>query len=329
MQIIQYFIEKIRTVQASNFDDLALEIFQFQAKHNPVYADFIRLLKIEPQEISSIYSIPYLPIELFKNHKILCQGFHPKKVFESSGTSGGQTSKHWAANLDLYLENAKTGFEKSIGPLAEYEILALLPSYLERNNSSLVEMVNFFVKNSLPTPTSFYLNDFSALKERINHNKKNKIKTILFGVSFALVDFALQEKPNCSDCLIIETGGMKGTRKEMVREELHQLLSDNMNNPVISSEYGMTEMYSQAYLNQKKWFDPISSLKPIVREFNDPFQIGLINRRGGLNFIDLANLHSCCFLETQDLGLVNEQEKFQVLGRLDNSMQRGCNLLYG
>lgn len=322
------FKEKIFQLNKSNFEKVALDLFLYQAKYNLVYKEYIKLLKINPKSIDKIEKVPFLPIEFFKNYKIQTQIFKEEKIFESSGTTGQNTSKHYVANLQFYEEISQNIFENTYGSLNHYHILALLPSYLERDNSSLVYMVKSFIQKSASKHSGFYLDDFEGLIAKIKSLIQDKHKKILLiGVTFALLDLAEQYPNDFSDIIIMETGGMKGRRKEMIREEIHQRLKNAFNINNIHSEYGMTELLSQTYSQGQEVFNLPSTMKILLREVNDPFSVSPKHKTGGVNIIDLANIDSCAFIATQDLGEMINESQFKVLGRFDNSDLRGCNLM--
>jgi phenylacetate-coenzyme A ligase PaaK-like adenylate-forming protein len=318
--------EKVLAVNNENFDEIALQIFQFQANQNPVYQDYLRFLKVAPENIHSIYQIPFLPIELFKNHIVLCKNLKTERIFTSSGTTGSQTSQHHIVNTEFYIEISKRIIEQIYQNLENYHLLALLPSYLERNNSSLVFMVESFMQKTL-SPSGFYLHNFEQLHKDLIELKSQHKKVLLIGVTFALLDFAEQYPDDYKEIIVIETGGMKGKRKEMIREEVHEYLCKQMNLEEIHSEYGMTELLSQFYSTKNGIFLPNPFAKVLLRETNDPFSLQNLPKNGGINLIDLANIHSCSFLETKDLGKLLPDGTFQIVGRFDNSDIRGCNLM--
>lgn len=325
-------VREIETIEPSAFNLLALRVFRYQAYHNPLYKYYLSLLKVEPQMIDSIESIPFLPISFFKTHQVksamVDQDVTTNSItFSSSGTMGQTTSQHHVKDLRFYLRNTQRGFEYFYGKVEDYCILGLLPSYLERQGSSLIAMVDYFVQCSRYTQSGFFLYNHDELAERLLQNTASHIPTILIGVSFALLDFAEQYPINLKDVIIMETGGMKGRRKELTRTELHTKLQKAFNVSTIHSEYGMTEMLSQAYSKGAGLFYPTPTLKVLAREITDPFTIQKCGRIGALNIIDLANLDSCAFIATDDLGSVYQDGSFEILGRLDNSDIRGCNLL--
>ena len=325
MKIFEQFLY---TVNDSTFDDIALRIFYKQAKENKVYRDFIGFLGIEPTSIDRVDKIPFLPISFFKSHDVVTgnQGI-PEIIFTSSGTSGSFSSRHIVPQLSFYLSNAKRNFEFFFGSLTEYHILALLPSYLERDGSSLISMVNYFMAESQSSGSGFYLNNYEELLRQIKKVKDDGRKVLLLGVSFALLELAERFEVDLSQCIIMDTGGMKGKRKELTREELHEFLQNKFHVDVIHSEYGMTELMSQAYSAGGGLYSLPPWMKAVARDLNDPFKMEPIGKTGGINVIDLANLHSCAFIETQDLGKIHQNGRFEILGRFDNSDIRGCNLL--
>ena len=328
MQTFKSFEQILYTVNDSSFEDIALRLFYEQATRNKVYRDFIGYLGVIPASIDKIENIPFLPIAFFKSHLVLSGEWpNPQIIFTSSGTTGLTTSRHAVPQLSFYLENAKRNFEFFFGPLSDYHILALLPSYLEREGSSLISMVNYFIKESKSGHAGFYLNNDESLLKKIQFLKNDNRKVLFLGVSFALLELAEKYEADLSHCLIMETGGMKGRRKELTREELHEFLQKRFNVKVIHSEYGMTELMSQAYSLGNGLFRSPNWMKVLVRDVNDPFKIEQVGKTGGINIIDLANIYSCAFIETQDLGKALQNGSFEILGRFDNSDIRGCNLL--
>ncbi len=306
---------------------MALKVFNFQYQNNQVYQNFCNLLKVNPTEVTAIEKIPFLPIEFFKNQLVICGEEKPDITFLSSGTTGQNQSKHLVKDVSVYVESFTKGFEQFYGKIDEYCFLALLPSYMEREGSSLIYMTEYLVKHSKHPLSGFYLNNYNELIETIKKLKRQKQQTILIGVSFALLDLAEQHQIDLSDIIIMETGGMKGRRKEMTRTELHAIYKERFNVNQIHSEYGMTELLSQAYSKGNGLFETPSWMKILIREPNDPFHLLSNNQTGGINVIDLANYNSCSFIATQDLGKIYDNHTFEVLGRFDNSDLRGCNLL--
>lgn len=322
------FIPKIYQLNDNTFQDIALEVFQFQAEYNPVYRDFLRNLGVSAGRITQLNDIPFLPVSLFKSHTIQTGNWTPTEFFQSSGTTGMIPSRHAVADVNFYCEHADHCFRHFFGNPDQYHFLALLPSYLERSGSSLITMLRYFIEQSQSVHSGFYLYDQENLLRKISElQKENDRKIILWGVSFALLDLAEKHKTDLGDCYIFETGGMKGRRREITREELHAVLTDRLNASRIYSEYGMTELFSQAYTQGDHRFFTPPQMKIIGRDVSDPFSKGLVNENAGINVVDLGNLHSISFIETEDLGKVYEDGSFRVLGRLDNSEIRGCNWL--
>jgi hypothetical protein len=321
------FRTQLYEVNDNSFEDIALELFRFQARNNKVYADFIRHLHIDPDKIHSLAAIPFLPIRFFKEFEIRTGEWIPEKIFSSSGTTGVTHSRHGVFDLQFYHDHSLRNFEFFFGPVTDYHFLALLPSYLERNDSSLVSMMDNFIRKSESPHSGFYLNNIETLIKDLEILKNQSKKTILWGVSFALLDLLEKYRPDLSHCLIFETGGMKGRRKEVIREELHHTLTTGFNVPKVYSEYGMTELLSQAYTEGGDRFYCPSWLKVIGRDTLDALEKGLLNETAGINVIDLGNWHSVAFIETEDLGKVYPDQSFEILGRFDNSDVRGCNLL--
>jgi hypothetical protein len=317
----------ILTVNTEQFDNLALEVFYYQSVHCEVYKKYLDLLKTDLTKINKVEDIPYLPIEFFKCFKITSTESTPEIIFESSSTSGLGISKHYVKSKEWYTELFKASFKFHLNNVAKYCHLALLPSYLEREHSSLVFQINHFIQNSQFKESGFYLFDQSALAEQIRYNEQHSIPTILWGVTYALLDFAESFPMALKHTQIIETGGMKGKRKEIVREELHQILKNAFEIQSISGEYGMTELMSQAYSFENGRYKCPPWMRIMTREINDPLSSAPIGKNGVINIIDLGNLNSCSFIATSDIGKVFEDGAFEVLGRLDNSDTRGCNLL--
>lgn len=327
MEIFKSLYERVFSLTSEGFETLALELFNFQYLHNPIYKAYVDNLTVKPELVTSMTQIPFLPIELFKRHEIKTGSWKSREVFESSGTTGAVTSRHHVFDGAYYLKSCQLIFEEFYGPVEDYTVLALLPSYLERENSSLVYMARDFISKSHDTRSGFFLHDQETLVKLLTTLQEEKKPTLLLGVTFALLDLAENHQLNLGDVIIMETGGMKGRRKEMVRSEVHEILTDAFGVRAIHSEYGMTELLSQAY--SKGWgiFKPGGSIRVFTRDVNDPLHISNDLRSGGLNVIDLANVHSCCFVETKDIGKVYENGTFEVLGRMDNSDIRGCNLM--
>ncbi len=320
--------EEIFTIENENqFNDFAIKIFNYQAENNPVYKEYLFHLGVNISSIHSYQNIPFLPIEFFKTHQILTGAGDSEMIFYSSGTTGSQRSKHYIKDLAFYEKSFLKTFNRFYGDVDEYCILALLPTYLENESSSLVYMVNQLIQKSGHPESGFYLNNIETLASKLKDLDQSGQKVMLFGVSYALMDLAHQFPMQLSNTIILETGGMKGTRKELTKNELHQFLAKKLGVEKIHSEYGMTELLSQAYSKgDGKFFTP-PWMKILVRDTYDPFSYVQKGRSGGINIIDLANIHSCSFIETKDLGKINKDNSFEVLGRFDYSDIRGCNLL--
>ncbi len=317
---------KVFNINNEGFETLALEIFHFQYQNNAVYKAFTDALKLEPGTIDSINKIPYLPVRFFKSMDVMSTNFKPEAIFESSGTTGSINSRHIVKDLSIYEESFLMDFELFYGSVNDYCILGLLPSYLERGNSSLVYMVNKLIEQSDHAQSGFYLDEYEKLSKVITALENSKQKTLLIGVTFALLDFAEKFPMPLHSTIIMETGGMKGRRKEMIREELHGILKKAFSVKNIHSEYGMTELLSQAYSIGDGIFNLPPWMKVLVRGEEDPF---LVDQSGAgiLNIIDLANIYSCSFIATDDAGKLNDDGSFEVLGRVDGSDLRGCSLL--
>lgn len=320
-------LDKIRELPAGNFSELVLEVFHYQALRNPVYADYLRYLGVAAMDIDAPDRIPFLPIQLFKSYVLQSGTWTPVRTFTSSGTTGEQTSRHLLFDEEWYRLNARRGFEHFYGPVKDYCVLALLPAYLERSGSSLVFMADDFIQQSKYEESGFFLRNYGELVARLQHCQKLGIPTLLIGVSFALWDLAERFPLDLGGVIIMETGGMKGRRREITREELHGILQPAFQVEQIHSEYGMTELLSQAYSQGAGLFRPAPTMRVLSREINDPLQPQAMGRTGALNIIDLANLDTISFIATDDLGRVYPDHSFEILGRLDASDLRGCNLL--
>jgi phenylacetate-coenzyme A ligase PaaK-like adenylate-forming protein len=322
------FKHSIFNLQSSvEFNEVARSLFRFQYKNNLIYRSFVDALGVSESKVYHLEQIPFLPVSFFKTHKVVTGDFAEEVIFESSGTTGAETSRHYVADLALYELSFTKGLEQVYGNLSEYVIFALLPSYLERKNSSLVYMVERMLLKSNHQMGGFFLNELEELQNQLLEAKRLGLKTMLIGVTFALLDMAQRFPVNIPDAIIIETGGMKGRRKELTRTELHQQLCDGFGVNKIHSEYGMTELLSQAWSRGDGIFRCPPWMKIMITDTNDPLSYLEIGRTGGINIIDLANFHSCSFIATQDLGRVHDDESFEVLGRFDNSDIRGCSLL--
>ena len=310
-----------------DFDRLALETFHYQFENNEVYNRYCSLL-VKNNVLHDITSIPFLPISFFKTHKITTKPEAHPIVFTSSGTSGDNFSSHLVFDENLYKESLLKGFEKNYGKIKDFCVLALLPSYLERKGSSLIYMVNELIKKSECMDSGFFLYNLQELSELLKKYNNTQQKVLLLGVSYALMDFSEKYPFQLSENIIVmETGGMKGRRAEITRNELHQVLCEKFGKNEIHSEYGMTELLSQAYSNGNGIFTCPPWMRVIIRDPYDPFTIIEDGKTGGINIIDLANRYSCSFIETQDLGRRNADGTFEVLGRMEDSPIRGCNLM--
>lgn len=315
-------------ISENNFEEIAISLFKHQARYNIVYKNYIDNLNIQVSKINKLRQIPFLPISFFKTNKVVTgNSWKEEKIFQSSGTTGLNTSQHFVKSLSDYLNNAEIIFNQKYGSVKDYHILALLPSYLERANSSLVFMADHFIKKSDSEFSGFYLNDLNDLSIALQRAYASNRKVLLIGVTFALLDLIEHNQFNMPKLIVMETGGMKGRRKELIREELHAQLSLGFGVSQIHSEYGMTELLSQAYSFGKGIYQSPPSLKVLIRELNDPFSYQIAGKNGGVNVIDLANVDSCAFIETQDMGKTHADGSFEILGRFDNSDIRGCNLL--
>jgi len=312
-----------------DFTETALKIFRFQAVHNPVYSRWIKELGKDYRKVEGINEIPFLPVSTFINHKVITDGSKAEKVFLSSGTTGMSRSRHYVADLGIYENSFTECFSLFYGDPDTYTIFALLPSYLEREGSSLVYMANTLINNSRSPLSGFFLDNFSSLEERINKARDERRKILLLGVSFALLDFAENCDISLENQIVMETGGMKGRREEMTREELHSILGEHFKLDTLHSEYGMTELLSQAYSKGGGIYHTPPWMKVLIRDPHDPFTLLREGRTGGVNIIDLANIYSCSFIETYDLGTSHPDGSFEIVGRFDNSDIRGCNLMTG
>lgn len=327
----QAFINNIFKISdRKTFRAAVLEVFRFQAKYCPVYRDYLDALKTDPAHIKEIDEIPFLPIEFFKSHTLLAEGKEAELVFESSGTTGAETSRHHVADASLYRESFLRSFYAAYGSPEKLCILALLPSYLERKASSLVYMMDHLIRWSGHPDSGFYLDQLEKLSAILSKRNNDGHPTLLLGVSFALLDLAEQYPlPLWNHIHLMETGGMKGRREEMVRSELHQRLTKAFDLQMVHSEYGMTELLSQAYSDGDGLFFSPPWMKVLIRDPNDPLTLLPAGRPGGINIIDLANVFSCSFIATDDLGKVHADGSFEVIGRFDHADIRGCNLLVG
>ena len=319
---------KILNISSSQeFEKYSIEIFNYQFEKNTIYREFCRLTGKNPSNIRSSFEIPFLPIQFFKTHKIISSNQPIKKTFYSSGSTKNNLSKHHIIDLKLYEDCFLKIFMDFYGSPSQYNIIALLPTYLENKNSSLIYMVNKLIEKSENKHSGFYLDNYKELKEKLLYLEEGDKKTILFGVSYALLNLIDFHKFKLKKTIIMETGGMKGKRKELIKSELHQMLKIGFGVKNINSEYGMTELISQAYSIHNEKFKSPPWMKIYIRESEDPMNIKTDNKSGGINIIDLANYNSCSFIATDDLGKLDKDGNFEILGRLDNSDQRGCSLL--
>ncbi|MEP6927983.1 MAG: acyl transferase [Ginsengibacter sp.] len=324
--------DKVFSATYYNFREMALNIFRMQYERNEVYKTYVNTIGIDPSKVNLIEEIPFLPVGFFKTNIIKTTEFNPEIIFESSGTTGENTSRHYVKYLSVYKESFTGGFNLFYGKPHKWCILALLPGYVERQNSSLVKMVNDLIEESNNAHSGFYLYDQEKLYQALVHNEIRQQPTLLLGVTFALLDFAEKYSMKLRHTTIMETGGMKGRREEITREEIHKILMDKLGVQNIHSEYGMTELLSQAYSKSKGLFQCPPWMKILIREENDPFAVTENSQNqkpssGLLNIIDLANLYSCSFIATDDAGKLYEDGSFEVLGRRDASDMRGCSLL--
>ncbi len=328
MNSFESFAGQIYTVNDQTFNNIALSLFRYQAANNALYNAFITNLGVKVTDVDAIDQIPFLPISFFKNHTVKTGAWTEEVCFTSSGTTGMTTSKHYLRSLDFYRQHSVRCFEHFFGSLKNYHFFALLPSYLERKGSSLIAMMEHFIRESGSGVSGFYLHDLDRLVRDMAARPDDGRKVILWGVSFALLDLVEKyDRLDLGNSMVFETGGMKGRRKEIIREELHGILKHGLGVNRLYSEYGMTELLSQAYMVDGRFFNPPPWMKIIGRDISDPLRRGLLSETCGINVIDLANWHSIAFIETEDLGKVNENGSFEVLGRMDNSEVRGCNLL--
>ena len=322
---LQQKIFNIKT--ETEFNEIAIDIFRYQATNNPVYKQYIDILKVDQSQIKSYREIPFLPIQFFKSQDIITEGKSPEITFSSSGTTGMITSQHLVADVNLYIESFRKAFEVFYGNVEDMAIVALLPSYLERSGSSLIYMVDDLIKRSNNTESGYFLYNHQDLFNTLSTLRDKGKKTVLFGVTYALLDFVENFNIDFPELIVMETGGMKGKRKEMIREELHKILCEGFHVESIHSEYGMTELLSQGYSKGNGLFHTPPWMKILIRDTNDPLSLLDNKKTGAINVIDLANYYSCSFIATQDLGKFHQDGSFEILGRFDNSDIRGCNLL--
>ncbi len=308
------------------FEQHAIEVFKFQHAQNPIYQQYVNAIHCNLEEVTKIEKIPFLPIQFFKNYEVKTTEFQPEITFSSSGTTGTLTSKHYVKELDIYKKSFTKTFHYFYGDIHNYCVIGLLPAYLEREGSSLIYMVEDLIQTSNHPLSDFYLYEHEQLYLILQELEKDEQPTILFGVTFALLDFAAKFKMDLKNVIIIETGGMKGRGKEYTRTEVHELLKNQLGITVVHSEYGMTELLSQAYSKGNGLFTCPPWMQVLSRQEDDPFSVNIMGK-GGLNVVDLANIYSCAFIATDDLVKIHTSHSFEVLGRFDNSDVRGCSLL--
>lgn len=319
--------KKLFSLRPDEFETVALEVFRFQYAHCCIFNQWCRLLGVRLSNVNRPDDIPFLPVEFFRTHKITTLRHEAQVVFTSSGTTSSMTSRHWVADALLYEESYMNSFRLFYGNPTQYAILALLPSYLERGGSSLVTMADGLIRSSDRPESGFYLHDLERLRNTLQELRDNGTPTLLIGVTYALLDMAEAFPVHFPQLIVMETGGMKGRRKEMVRAEVHKRLMQGFGVATIHSEYGMTELLSQAYSKGGGIFECPPWMQVMIREINDPFCYAAEGKSGGINIIDLANLYSCAFIAVQDIGRLAGNRQFEVLGRFDNSQLRGCNLM--
>jgi hypothetical protein len=324
--LIPAFVNNLFELGSGQFTAAAHDAFRFQYRENEAYRSFCNALRIKTEDVPVKQQIPFLPISLFKTHKITTTLFEPQVIFESSGTSQTVQSRHYIKDLDVYENSFLHGFARQYGSPENWCIIGLLPSYLERGHSSLVYMVKVLMNESQHPNNGFYLHNYDQLFQTLRLLETNGQNTMIFGVTYALLDFAEKYQLQCYNTTIVETGGMKGRREELTREEVHEKLKRSFGLQQIHSEYGMTELLSQAYSKGDGIFRCPPWMKVLVRDEDDPLHVQ-VKGRGAINIIDLANIYSCCFIATDDVGEVYEDGSFKILGRMDNSDIRGCSLL--
>lgn len=316
-----------RIFAAEQPEALALELFRYQYGANTLYRAYVDALRVNPANVTAITRIPFLPIQFFKTHRVTAGDFEPAVVFESSGTTQTLNSRHLVKDAGIYVRSFMEAFRRFYGPVENYVVLGLLPNYLERQHSSLVHMVQEMIVRSGHKESGFYLYEHEKLAGMLAGLEARRQPVLLIGVTFALLDFAEHHQLDLQHTIVMETGGMKGRREEWTREELHAFLQHRLGVPAIHAEYGMTELLSQAYSAGKGLFRCPPWMRVMVRDENDPFQLSTTNAAGVINVIDMANIHSCAFIATDDIGRLHADGSFEVLGRLDNSALRGCSLM--
>lgn len=311
-----------------DFEQIALRIFSFQYEKNYVYRNWCKLMKKDKSNVKTLFDIPFLPISFFKTHNVVSFEDKPIHFFKSSGTTSKETSKHFIHSLEIYERSFTKCFEEFFSNKEEYCFIALLPNYIEQGNSSLVYMIDNLIKESKYKESGFYNGSLKEVIKTLKKCEENKTKTILFGVTYALLDLIEIEKLELKNTIVFETGGMKGRRKEIIREELHKLLCKGFGVKSIASEYGMCELFSQAYSKEEGRFYCPNQMRVLIRDTYDPLSLIGKNKIGGINIIDLANIYSCSFIATEDLGKLYPDNSFELMGRIDNTTTRGCNLMY-
>lgn len=325
--------EKLLTIDPQDFDDTALQIFHYQYENNQLYHEYCDALHINLSAVNRLTDVPFLPVSFFKTHTIITgAATHntshntSQLVFESSGTTGETPSRHYVMDPNVYERSLLQGFEQFYGNISQYAIVALLPSYLERKNASLVHMATTLMQKSGHADNGFYINEWDKLSQVLTRLDNEGQKVLLLGVTFALLDFAAAYPMSLSNTIVMETGGMKGRREELTRKEVHDILKKQWQLNQVHSEYGMTELLSQAYAPADGIFKPAATMQVLVRDINDPLEV-MHTGQGGLNIVDLANIHSCSFIATEDIGKLAPNGTFEVLGRMDHATLRGCSLM--
>jgi len=318
--------DKIFNVDDKNFEQIAFEVFKFQYINNNIYKSYCDLLKKTPSNIGDISGIPFLPISFFKSHSVMCTKKYDK-VFHSSGTTNENLSKHYVSDIHIYEQSFLKNFIDNYGDPKDYVILGLLTNYMENENSSLIYMVNNLIELSESNDSGFFLKEYDFIIEKMKSLARENKKIILVGVSYALLDLTESKNLNFENTIIIETGGMKGRRREMIKKELHETLKERTGLKKIHSEYGMTELLSQAYSKGDGIFSCPNWMRVFIRDINDPNFLYSNNKSGGINIIDLANINSCSFIATEDMGSLHKNGNFEIMGRIDHTDTRGCNLL--
>jgi phenylacetate-coenzyme A ligase PaaK-like adenylate-forming protein len=323
---VQHIVNNIFSSTPESFDQLTIEVFHYQYDNNQIYKAWVDMLGVDPASVREIVSIPFMPVSFFKSYEITTGAFKPDVIFESSGTTGTINSRHFVKDVTWYKQSFMKGFEAFYGDIKEWCVIGLLPAYLERQGSSLVFMVDEWIKMSGHASSGFYLYEFEQLYHLLQSLERQKQRTLLIGVTFALLDFAEKFPMHLQYTTVMETGGMKGRRQELIRNEVHDILTNQLQVSKVHSEYGMTELLSQAYSSGDGIFKTVPWMRILVRDEDDPLVLRS-EGRGVINVIDLANIHSCSFIATDDVGTIYEDGSFEVIGRMDNSDIRGCSLM--